>query len=302
MTDVETLTTPTSTLIETNGIKLHVMQAGDPNGEPVILLHGFPEFWYGWERQIAPLVEAGYRVIVPDQRGYNLSDKPEGVNSYRVTELVADVIGLIDALGYDKVRLGAHDWGAVVAWYVALWYPERLSQLVIANVPHPHVYQKFIRTNPAQMFKSWYIGFFQVPGLSEGILSAGNFGAFSQLMREQAGMDEATLDVYREAWGQPGALTAMINWYRGLVRNPPQDNTDGRVTVPTLMVWGMDDVALTYEMAEPSIEMCDAGKLVLFKNTSHFVQHQKAERVAALMIDFFENGLEDESNAESSAG
>jgi pimeloyl-ACP methyl ester carboxylesterase len=130
--------------IETNGIQLHVVQAGPKSGVPVVLLHGFPEFWYGWRKQIPALVEAGCRVIVPDQRGYNLSDKPKGIKSYGVFTLVDDIIGLIDALGYEKVNLVGHDWGAVVAWTLAIKYPERLQRLSIMNVPHPAVMKRFL--------------------------------------------------------------------------------------------------------------------------------------------------------------
>lgn len=130
--------------IETNGIKLHVVQVGPKSGVPVVLLHGFPEFWYGWRKQIPALVEAGCRVIVPDQRGYNLSDKPKGVKNYAVSILVDDIVGLIDALEYEKVNLVGHDWGAVVAWMLAMKHPERLHKLGIMNVPHPAVMRRFL--------------------------------------------------------------------------------------------------------------------------------------------------------------
>ena len=130
--------------IETNGVRLHVVQAGPKSGIPVVLLHGFPEFWYGWRKQIPALAEAGCRVIAPDQRGYNLSDKPKGVKAYCVDTLVEDVIGLIDALEYEKVNLVGHDWGALVAWMLAIKHPERLHRLGIINVPHPAVMRQFL--------------------------------------------------------------------------------------------------------------------------------------------------------------
>ena len=149
--------------IETNGIRLHVAQAGSDDKPLVILLHGFPEFSYGWRKQIPYLVEAGYRVWAPDQRGYNLSDKPEGLAAYSIDELAADVIGLIDAAGEKKVFLVGHDWGAAVAWWVAAKYPERLKKLITLNVPHHSVMRKTLRSNFSQLRKSWYIGFFQIP-------------------------------------------------------------------------------------------------------------------------------------------
>ncbi len=156
--------------ITANGIKLHVQTDGPENGTSVVLLHGFPEFWYGWRRQIPALVEAGFRVIVPDQRGYNLSDKPKGVAAYDVDVLARDVIGLLDHFGIQKARLVGHDWGAVVAWTVALQHPDRLEKLAILNVPHPDVMTRFVLGNPAQRKKSWYVFFFQLPFV-EWILS-----------------------------------------------------------------------------------------------------------------------------------
>jgi pimeloyl-ACP methyl ester carboxylesterase len=126
-----------SVFVETNGITLHTVQAGPADGPLVILLHGFPEFWYGWHEQIRPLAEAGFRVVVPDQRGYNLSDKPDGVERYRIDELSRDVVGLIDAAGREQAAVVGHDWGAAVAWWTALHHADRVSKLVAVNVPHP---------------------------------------------------------------------------------------------------------------------------------------------------------------------
>ena len=170
--------------IETNGIRLHVVQAGPQSGTPVVLLHGFPEFWYGWRLQIPALVEAGCRVIIPDQRGYNLSDKPEGVKTFSMDELVKDVIGLIDALGYEKVNLVGHDWGAAVAWVVANQHPERLHRLGILNVPHPEVMKRFLKRDLEQLRRSWYILFFQLPWLPEALMRAQDWSAMVRALRD----------------------------------------------------------------------------------------------------------------------
>src|SRR5512139_1805227 len=167
--------------IKTNGIRLHIVQAGPKSGTPVVLLHGFPEFWYGWRKQIPALAKAGCRVIVPDQRGYNLSDKPKGIKSYCVNHLVDDVVGLIDALDYEKVNLVGHDWGALVSWMLAIQHPERLHRLGILNVPHPAVMKRFLQRDPEQMARSLYALFFQLPWLPELSLrlfnrSGGSFG------------------------------------------------------------------------------------------------------------------------------
>ena len=278
------------TYIEANGIKLHVVMAGPKDGQPVFLLHGFPEFWYGWRKQIPSLAEAGYRVIVPDQRGYNLSDKPKGVKSYRVDTLVKDVLGLIDALGYEKVNLIGHDWGAVVAWAFAIWHPERLHKLGILNVPHPAVMFNFLRRgDPEQLRRSWYIFAFQLPWLPETMLRSKNWRGGARVLRGSGKIHTFTnedIAEYKKAWSQPGAMTAMINWYRALLRYRPRMPKDPRVTVPTLMLWGMQDVALSHRMARPSMDYCDDGKLVFFEDATHWVQHDETEAVNQLLIEF----------------
>lgn len=286
------LNVPRPTYIETNGIRLHVMHAGNPHGDPVLMLHGFPEFWEGWQHQVTPLAEAGYHVIMPDQRGYNLSDKPQGVEAYQMKNLVADVIGLMDAMELEKVRLVGHDWGAMVAWYTAMWHPERLEQLVIMNVPHPRVFSDYVRNNLGQMFKSWYAGAFQIPTLPEQMLKLTDYAQFEQIMRDDAKLTDAEIRRYRAAWKQPDAMTNMINWYRAIVRHRPEVTAaQARIKVPTLMLWGMEDFALSHEMAEPSINMAEEGRLILFKGIGHFVQHANKERVNEVLLQFFKHGL-----------
>ena len=150
--------------LTTNGIKLHTALAGPEDGELVFLLHGFPEAWFGWEAQILSLAEAGFRVAAPDQRGYNLSDKPKGVASYQSAILVEDIIGLADGLGVDQFYLAGHDFGAMVSWNMARRYPERIKRMVIANVPHPRVMQKVLRSSFSQLMNSWYAIFSRSPG------------------------------------------------------------------------------------------------------------------------------------------
>ena len=279
-----------TTYLETNGIKLHVVMAGPKDGQPVFLLHGFPEFWYGGRKQIEPLAEAGYRVIVPDQRGYNLSDKPKGVKAYSLDKLVADILGLIDALGYEKVNLIGHDWGAVVAWAFAIWHPERLRKLGILNVPHPAVMMNFLRRgDPEQLRRSWYVFAFQIPWLPEAIMRSDNWRGAERVLRGSGKIHTFTnedMTEYKKAWSQPGAMTAMINWYRAIVRHRPKMPQGSRVKVPTLMIWGMQDVALSHRMARLSIDYCDDGKLVLFEEATHWVQHDETEAVNQLLLEF----------------
>ena len=277
------------TYIETNGIKLHVVQAGPKSGVPVVLLHGFPEFWYGWRNQIPALAEAGCRVIVPDQRGYNLSDKPKGVKNYGVFTLVNDIIGLIDALGYEKVNLVGHDWGAAVAWMLAILHPERLHKLGIMNVPHPTVMRRFLTRDPEQIRRSWYVFFFQLPWIPEAGMKQDDWRGASRALRGSGKIhtfSNEDIEKYKEAWSQPGAMTSMINWYRALIRHAPKLPQDTRVKVRTLMMWGMKDFALSHRMARPSMDHVDEGNLIFFPEATHWVQHDEADAVNHYLIDF----------------
>lgn len=284
-----------SGFIQTNGIKLHVLTDGPEDGTPVILLHGFPEFHYGWRKQVPALVEAGFRVIVPDQRGYNLSAKPRGVSAYDLNTLAQDVVGLFDHFGIQKARLVGHDWGAVVAWTVALTHPERLEKLAILNVPHPDVMTRFILSNAEQRKKSWYIFFFQIPFFAEWVLSKENYRNMARMLvgsGRKSTFKLNEIEEYRKAWAQPGALSAMLNWYRSIFRRSfkyffRRRNTPARrVTVPTLILWGKNDVALSHEMVQPSLDMCDNGSAVMFENATHWVQHEEADEVNKNLIRF----------------
>jgi len=275
--------------IETNGINLHVVQAGPQSGVPVILLHGFPEFWYGWRKQIPALVEEGCRVIVPDQRGYNLSDKPKGVKNYHMPILVEDIIGLIEALGYEKVNLVGHDWGGIVAWTLANKYPERLHKLSILNAAHPAVMRKTLLRSLDQFRRSWYVMVFQLPWLPEAGMSRDNWRGAELALRGSGKIHTFTNEdicKYKEAWSQPGAMTSMINWYRASVRNPGWIPREMRIKVPTLMMWGMKDFAQSHRMARPSMDYVDEGNLILFPEATHWVQHDAAEEVNHYLIDF----------------
>ena len=276
--------------LPTNGIRLHVVQSGSRYGSLVILLHGFPEFWYGWRRQIQPLAEAGFRVWVPDQRGYNLSDKPRGTAAYRFDELANDVIGLIDAAGVERCYLAGHDWGAAVAWWVALRYPDRLHKLAILNVPHPAVMVRYLMSSPAQLRRSWYMFFFQIPFLTEAILRNNDCEPLVQALTagsKPGSFTQEDLDKYRQAWWRKDAIKSMLNWYRAALQMPPKMDTDLRIRVPTLMLWGAQDAALGREMAQPSLDLCDEGELVFFESSSHWVQHDASEAVNKHLVEFF---------------
>jgi epoxide hydrolase 4 len=274
--------------IETNGIRLHVVQAGSKSGAPVILLHGFPEFWRSWIKQVPGLVQAGCRVIIPDQRGYNLSDKPEGVKAYRVETLVQDIIGLIDALDYEKVNLAGHDWGGIVGWILANNHPERLHRLGILNAPHPAVMRRFLQRDFEQLRRSWYAFFFQLPWLPEIAMRADNWRGAQRALRGSGKLHTFTnedIEKYKEAWSQPGAMTAMLNWYRAAARYPLSASKEMRIRVPTLMMWGMKDVALSHRLARPSMDYCAEGRLLFFPDATHWIQREEADEVNQHLLE-----------------
>ena len=268
--------------ITVNGVQLHVVQAGPQEGSPVILLHGFPEFWYGWRKQIPHLARAGFRVWVPDGRGYNLSDKPAGIKAYAEDELVEDVLGLIRATGHEVAHVVGHDWGGIVAWRLAERHPTWVSRLVILNVPHPYVLKQTLRNSGQQRLKSSYVAFFQLPMLPEVSLRARNYRWLARALQGSSHAGAFTADdlsLYRRAWSCPGALTGMLNWYRAALRFPVPYEDMPRIQVPTLLLWGVQDAFLGQEMAQPSIALCDDGRLEWFPEATHWVQHEEPEEV-----------------------
>ncbi|MEB3243674.1 MAG: alpha/beta hydrolase [Cyanobacteriota bacterium] len=274
------------------GLRFHAVAAGPADGPLLILLHGFPEGWWGWHRQIAPLAQAGYRVVVPDQRGYNLSDKPPDVSAYRVDRLGGDVLALLDHLGRETTFLAGHDFGAAVAWWLLLTHPGRFQAAAILNVPHPLVMARQLRTSLGQLRRSWYIFAFQIPRLPEWWLARrhGHALVHSLVATSRAGtFRPADLDAYRRAWHQPGSLRAMLHWYRAALRAgfaAPGATTE-RVSVPLLILWGEEDHFLARAMASESLAYCDRGRAILLPNVSHWLQHEEPERVVRELIAHF---------------
>jgi pimeloyl-ACP methyl ester carboxylesterase len=277
------------TMVSTNGVRLHVVESGPENGVPVLLLHGFPEFWYGWRHQIGPLADAGFRVLAPDQRGYDASEKPGLVSAYALDTLASDVAGLIEATGRPRAAVVGHDWGGIVAWWVAIRRPEQIERLAVLNAPHPVVFRRYLRSSPRQLLKSWYAFSFQLPWLPEAMLRRRNWQPLIKALRRSSRpgtFTAADLERYRGAWSEPGAITAMLHWYRAALRNPPGSPPDARIRVPTLLIWGAKDVALDRGLARPSIAQCNHGRLELFEEATHWVQHEEPERVNQLLLDF----------------
>jgi pimeloyl-ACP methyl ester carboxylesterase len=279
--------------ISTNGIRLHVVQSGPARGPLVLLLHGFPEFWYGWRYQLPYLAAAGYRVWAPDQRGYNLSDKPTGVTAYRLEVLAADVLGLIDAAGQEKAYVVGHDWGGLVGWWIASHAPHRLARMVAINAPHGAVMRQHLRRRPTQWLKSAYIGFFQLPWLPELVSRMGHWRLLVRAIQRSSRpgtFSETDLEQYRQAWAQPQAYRAMLHWYRAVVRKPPRLSVHRPTTVPTLLIWGAQDAFLGLDLARSSMALCQDGQLAMLEEGTHWVHHEEPARVNVLIETFLRDG------------
>jgi pimeloyl-ACP methyl ester carboxylesterase len=279
-----------------NGVTLHVVEAGPEDGPPVLLLHGFPEFWWGWRKQIPGLARAGFRVVVPDQRGYNTSSKPPNLRDYDLDTLANDVIGLIESCGCERAHLVGHDWGGLVAWWAASRHPDRIARLAILNAPHPAVGRDYLRLHPSQIVRSAYIAFFQLPWLPEVVLSRRDYAVMRQALTRSSRrgtVTDAELDIYAETWREPGALTAMLNWYRALRRRPAMANP--RVEAPTLVIWGVRDAALEVGLAHASLALCRDGRLVRIEDATHWVHLEAADRVTAEIAAFLRESIGPES-------
>ncbi|MFC4456145.1 alpha/beta hydrolase [Deinococcus sonorensis] len=271
-----------------NHVRLHYVQAGPEDGPLVVLLHGFPEFWYSWRHQLPALAAAGFRVVAPDLRGYNRSEKPPGVAAYRLRQLVADVRALIVHLGSPTAALVGHDWGGVIAWAAAMRHPEVVSRLAILNAPHPGAYRRELRRNPAQWRRSWYVLAVQLPVVPDalGRLLRVRIGA---LLRRSSVRPDAFTDedvrAYIHALGQPGALTASLNYYRALLRFPG-DMPLMPIPARTLVIWGAQDVALVPQLSEGLDRWVPHVQVERLPQASHWVQHDAPEVVSRLLIDF----------------
>ncbi len=276
-----------------NGIALHVVLAGPASGKPLIFLHGFPEFWFAWRLQIDHFVSSGYRVIIPDQRGYNLSDKPAGIASYSIDLLARDVVGVLDTVADSKAFVVGHDWGAGVAWYLAARYSDRVSRTAMLSVPHPRIFIKNVLINPAQLRRSWYMLFFQLPWLPEGILRRRDWALLVGALRNTSPpgvFSDFDLEQYKKSWAKKGALTAMLNWYRAALLRPSKfalDSNASRVKVPALLIWGKNDQFTGEAMARESLQYCDDGHLEMFETATHWVQHEEPAQVNTLLSQFF---------------
>ena len=267
-------------------VRLHYVEEGD--GPLVVLLHGFPDFWYSWRHQIPALAESGYRVVAPDMRGYNLSDKPRGIGNYTLDRLATDVVELIVSLGQQTARVVGHDWGGVVAWATAGWHPDVVERLVVVNAPHPDDYSRGLK-NPKQLAKSWYTGFFQVPG-SPALLRARNFAALRSALTSSSNEGTFTEDDvarYIEAWSEPRTIESQLAYYRAgarrLTGNPGPIPT---VTTPTLIVWGERDSALESFFATPPDDVAEDVTVKMLPDATHWAHMDEPDAVNEVLLAF----------------
>ncbi len=278
---------------EVDDVRLHYIEAG--SGPLIVLLHGFPEFWYGWRRQIQPLAAAGFRVVVPDLRGYNRSSRPARVGAYDINRLAADVRNLIHERGAESALLVGHDWGGTAAWATAMNHPEVVDRLAILNAAHPRRLMQALRT-PRQLMKSWYFFAFAPQVLPERAARAGNWWFFRHFVANArpGAFTPQDIERYVDAWSQPGAATGMMNYYRASVRQPPKRANAQLhpVSAPTLVIWGQRDRYLGPELAEPDRkDVPHLEGVERLPNASHWVHHDEPERVTQLLINFFAPAL-----------
>ena len=274
--------------VEARGLRFEVHACGDPASERLALcLHGFPESAYSWRHQLPLLAELGYRVWAPNQRGYGRSSRPAGRGAYRIDELVADMAALVDAAGSRELLLVGHDWGGFVAWFAALRHVRPVDRLVVMNIPHPVRAHAVLRSSWAQRRRSLYALFFQIPRLPEWLLTrrgARLVGeAFRGMAIDKSRFPDEVLDVYRRQALEPGAMTAMLNWYRA---NRHMFDRVGELPVletPTLMIWGEEDRALGIEMTRGTEHLVRDFTLRTLPNVSHWVQQEAPETVNAML-------------------
>ena len=285
-----------------NGLRFHFVEAGE--GPTVLLLHGFPEFWSAWHRQLPSLADAGFHAIAPDLRGYNRSEKPPGVSNYRLDRLVEDVVALAKTVGEPPIHLVGHDWGGLLAWEVAGRRPEVVDRLAVLNAPHPRAYERELRSLD-QLLRSWYVAYFQVPFVPETVLGAGDAWLVGRLLESDPVRDDAFSweDVrrYRAAASRPGALRAAVHYYRALGRatvrdwigvgrgRPPGAMQASDIDVPTLLLWGLQDDALSPRLTTGLDRWINDLAIERFPDASHWLQADAPDRVSTELVAFLEN-------------
>ena len=272
--------------ITTNGVKLHYVTQGE--GDLMLMLHGFPEFWYSWRHQI-PEFAKDYKVVALDLRGYNDSDKPADKSAYVMDEFIRDVEGVIKGLGYDKCILVGHDWGGAIAWNFAYAHPEMVERLIILNLPHPAKFAEGMR-NPQQLLRSSYMFFFQIPWLPEFLIQSSDYQPIETAIKGMAvnksAITKEDLEAYKDAAAKRGAMTATLNYYRNIFQQRMTSQDWSVLSVPTLMIWGEKDTALGKELTYGTEAYVRDFKIKYIPDCSHWVQQEKPELVNQYMREF----------------
>jgi pimeloyl-ACP methyl ester carboxylesterase len=267
--------------IEANGFVFDALTAGPRDGSPVLLLHGFPQSSLEWEAQLAALAGAGYRAVAPDLRGYSPGARPLEVEAYRLDALTADVYAIADALGFATFHLVGHDWGAAIAWNVAMVDPDRIRSLTAVSVPHPVAYALALANDPDQQQKSQYIDFFRQPGVAEQALLANDAALLRSIYGD--GPASAHADSYVALLSEPGALTAALNYYRALGLGGAGGS---QVVVPTLYVWSSGDTALGRTGAESCGDYVSGPyRFEVIEGVSHWVPEEAADALSGMLLE-----------------
>jgi len=269
---------------EVGDVTIHYVEAG--RGPLVVLLHGFPEFWYSWRNQIPALAAAGFHVVAVDLRGYNDSSKPRGIDAYRVPELAKDIAGVITQIGEAPCVVAGHDWGGAVAWLTAMLYPELVSRLIILNSPHPVAYLREMRRSARQKWRAKYQLIFHLPWLAEFAMRRFRYAILRRALARLGSFNTEEIERYVEAWMKPGALTGMANYYRAMRHRKAMRGLMRRIDVPTLMIWGDLDPFFTPETLRDFGEYVPDLRIEHVPDVGHFVQTDAPSRVSELMIGF----------------
>jgi pimeloyl-ACP methyl ester carboxylesterase len=275
--------------------RVAVAEAGD---QLALCLHGFPESAVSWRHQIEPLARAGFRVWAPDLRGYGGTARPIGIDAYSIESLIDDVSGLLDAAKVQRAILVGHDWGGIISWYYAMRHPNRVEALVIMNAPHPACFEREVR-RWRQLHRSWYMGFFQIPWLPETALSAGHGYIIGQIFERMAldreQMPSDVVELYRKLACEPGALTAMVNYYRAALRGGGgiRQRRLGypKIGIPSLVIWGLQDQALVAQNLDGLTEFVDDLTVVTIADAGHFVHEDKPAQVTAAVVTWLREKL-----------
>ncbi len=283
--------------ITVNQLSFRVAVAG-AGDRLVLCLHGFPESAVSWRHQIDPLAQAGYRIWAPDLRGYGGTARPIGIDAYSIESLIDDVDRLLDAAKVQRAILVGHDWGGIISWYYAMRHPNRVGALVIMNAPHPACFEREVR-RWRQLHRSWYMGFFQIPWLPETALSAGHGYIIGQIFERMAldreQMPSNVVELYRKLACEPGALTAMVNYYRAALRGGGgmRQRKLGypKIGIPSLVLWGLQDQALVAQNLDGLTEFVDDLTVVTMADAGHFVHEDKPARVTDKVVTWLREKL-----------